>query len=397
VRRPVAALAVVFFLLGFLGGSWPSRVPAISGSLGLSNGVLGLALLGLPVGSVGASLLLPALIRRYGASRMVAGGVLATAATVVVPAAAGGPATLAGGLLLLGAASGALDVAMNDVGVSLQARLNRSVFGRLHAMWSLGSFAASAVGALVANAGISPLPHLAVVAVGALLLAAWPVRVVTGSSLRPPGGGLDSDAGDAVADHSRRSRAWSADPRVLALAFAALAAFVVEVVAGDWGGVYLRRSLGAAPGLAAGAYAAFALPHFLVRVFGDPLVDRLHRGRLLSGGLLAAATGYAALVAANTSAVALAGLAVAGAGVGLVVPVAFAAAGAVPGVRAGAGVATAAGLGYLGWTASPPLVGGLAAAAGLRWALLLPAAVALGGALAVRLGAIRRRGCDHGV
>jgi len=389
VRRTVAALAAVFFLLGLLGGSWLSRVPAISGSLHLSSGVLGLALLGLPVGSVAASLVLPGLLRRHGSPRVLGVGLAVSAGALVLPAAAVGAATLAVGLAVFGAACGAVDVAMNHYGVGLQALIGRSVFGRLHAMWSLGSFVAAGFGALAAKLSIHPLPHLGAVAGGCLVASVWPMRVIRAG---PVGDGW----GSAQEPASDRSRSWSADPRVLALAAAAFAAFVVEVVAGDWGGVYLRRVLAAGPSLAAGAFAAFALPHFVVRAFGDPLVDRLPQRRLLTSGLLVAAGGYAVLVAGASSASALAGLALAGAGVGLVVPVAFAAAGAVPGVRGGAGVATAAGLGYVGWTASPPAVGGLASATGLRWALLLPAVVALTGAIGVLAGFRGRPGTAAG-
>jgi hypothetical protein len=82
---------------------------------------------------------------------------------------------------------------------------------------------------------------------------------------------------------------------------------------------------------------------------------------------------------------ALVGLAVAGAGVGLVVPVAFAAAGSVEGVPAGSGVATAAGVSYAGWTTAPPVIGGLAAVAGLRVGLLLPLILAAVAALTLTL------------
>jgi hypothetical protein len=83
------------------------------------------------------------------------------------------------------------------------------------------------------------------------------------------------------------------------------------------------------------------------------------------------------VAAATTVPVVLLGLAVAGAGVGLVVPVGFAAAGRVPGVPPGSGVATAAGISYLAWTVSPAAVGGLSALTGLGLAVLLAPATAL--------------------
>jgi hypothetical protein len=69
------------------------------------------------------------------------------------------------------------------------------------------------------------------------------------------------------------------------------------------------------------------------------------------------------------------------------VPVAFAAAGSVDGVPAGSGVATAAGVSYTGWTTAPPVIGGLAALAGLRIGLLLPLVL---GVVAASVLAVRR-------
>jgi MFS family permease len=147
--------------------------------------------------------------------------------------------------------------------------------------------------------------------------------------------------------------------------------------------VFLLRDLGASGGLAAAAYAAFALPHFLVRIAGDPVVDRVGRRRLLVVALSVAVVGFGLVVSSRSAGLALAGLGLAGAGVGLVVPVAFGAAGSVPGVPAGSGVATAAGVAYVGWTVAPPVIGGLASAAGLRVGLLLPVVLAAAAAVTV--------------
>jgi MFS family permease len=170
---------------------------------------------------------------------------------------------------------------------------------------------------------------------------------------------------------------------VLLLAGVSLAGFVVEVAAGDWGGVFLRRDLHASAGLAAAAFAAFSLPHFLVRLAGDPVVDRLPRQRLLAVALTVAALGYVVIVTGHGAATGLVGLALAGAGIALVVPLCFAASGSLAGVRPGSGVATVAGVSYGGWATAPAVIGGLAA--GLRVGLLLPMLLAVAAATAVTL------------
>jgi MFS family permease len=339
--------------------------------LHLGPGELGLALLGLPLGSMLSTAVIPRLIARFGSHRVVAVSLPAAAGSLALLGQASDLLALTLLLVLLGATTGALDVAMNANGVALQSRWGSSVFSRLHAMWSLGAFAGAGIGAIVTRHDVSIAVHLPVAAV--VILA---VGLVAST-------GLDEDP--AVAAAPKRSASWSRDPRVLILAAVSLAGFVVEVGAGDWGGVFLRQNVHASAGVAAAAYAAFSLPHFGARILGDPVVDRFGRRKLLAGCLLVAAVGYLMIVLSQGPVLALVGLGIAGAGVGLVVPVAFAAAGSVAGVPAGSGVATAAGVSYAGWTTAPPVIGGLAAVAGLRVGLLLPLVLAAVAALTLAL------------
>jgi hypothetical protein len=340
----------------------------VQDDLHLSNSALGLALLGVPAGSVAASAVLPSMLPRS-TRRIIVAALPASAGALCLLAVAPSQLTLAAGLLVFGVATGAVDVAMNAHAVVVQRRLAASAFGRWHAMWSAGGFAGAALGALVVAAGLSPLRHFVVVTIATAGVTAVLVP------------GL-ADSGPV---QERTHRSWTANPQVLLLAAVALAGFVVEVAAADWGGVFLRRDLHAGATVAAAAFAVVALPHFLVRLTGDPLISRWPARRLMAGGLIAAAMGYTIVVTSTAPLVALLGLAVVGTGVALVVPVAFAAAGNVPGVSAGAGVATAAGISYLGWAATPPAVGAIAGAGGVRTGLVLPLLVAVVVAALTRL------------
>jgi hypothetical protein len=315
--------------------------------------------------------ILPRLMARWGSHRVVGLSLPAAAGSLALLGQASDLLALLAILVLLGATTGAVDVAMNANGVALQNHWGSSVFGRLHAMWSLGAFAGAGIGAIATRHGVSIAVHLRIAAV--VILAVGLVAAT----------GLHDDS--AVATTPAESTSWSRDPRVLVLSAVSLAGFVVEVGAGDWGGVFLRHNVQASAGVAAAAYAAFALPHFVARLLGDPVVDRFGQRLLLAGCLLVASLGYVLIVVSQEPVLALVGLGVAGAGVGLVVPVAFAAAGSVEGVPAGSGVATAAGVSYAGWTTAPPVIGGLAAVAGLRVGLLLPLLLAAVAALTLTL------------
>src|SRR5918992_5343552 len=51
-RHARAATTLIFFLTGFVYAAWATRIPAVKADLGLSDGALGLAILGLEAGAI---------------------------------------------------------------------------------------------------------------------------------------------------------------------------------------------------------------------------------------------------------------------------------------------------------------------------------------------------------
>lgn len=360
--RDLLAPSALFLTFGFVAASWVSRIPAVQADLGLSTTRLGVALLGVPVGAVAASVLVPRLAR-HGARMVVIVASPTAAASLAAPGFAEGLASLTAALVLFGATTGALDVSLNTYASHLEAALGRSIFGRLHGMWSLGALIGAGVGTAAAAGHVSPQTHFAVLA-AVLAVATVPLLPMLASW---GGGDVEAAAG----------RGWSRDPAVVAFAVVALAGLIVEVAASDWGGVFVRTVIGAGPAASAAPFAVFAALHLLVRLVGDRFVDREERSRLLGVALVTSAAGMVLLAVSPTTAIAYLSLAVVGAGVSLVFPVALAGAGQIEGVSRAAGVATAAGTSYIGWAATPPAIGFVAGAVGLRVALLIPAALAI--------------------
>ncbi|HEV8153725.1 MAG TPA: hypothetical protein VGP78_12350 [Solirubrobacteraceae bacterium] len=81
--------------------------------------------------------------------------------------------------------------------------------------------------------------------------------------------------------------------------------------------------------------------------------------------------GFATALLAARPVVGIAGFACLGAGMSTVVPIVFRAAGAVPGLAAGLGLAAVTSMSYLGFLVGPPLIGGIAELTGLPAALVL--------------------------
>ncbi|HTA08721.1 MAG TPA: hypothetical protein VK836_09435, partial [Streptosporangiaceae bacterium] len=70
-RAQRAATLAVFVSHGLLFASWTAHIPQIKDHLGLSDGALGFALLGAPLGSVTAMLIVAHLLPRLGSRRVV--------------------------------------------------------------------------------------------------------------------------------------------------------------------------------------------------------------------------------------------------------------------------------------------------------------------------------------
>jgi MFS family permease len=364
--RGLAALAFVFFANGAALASWYPHIPYVQERLGIGTGPLGLALLGMAAGALGAMPLAGWLLPSMGTRRLVAVSLVGLCLFLPLPVHAPSTATLAMALLVFGAFNGALDVSMNAHAVALERERGRPFLSRLHALFPVGGLVGAGLAALALQAGFSPGRHLlawaAVLAAASVvaLLALDPVRVEA------------TEAGPHFASPSRP---------VLVLGLVAFFGLAAEGAVGDWTAVWLHRSLGTTTAVGATGFAAFSLAMAAARLAGDHGVARHGAKRELeAGGLLAAFSLAAALVLGHPLG-ALAGCVGMGFGLANVIPIVFRAAARVPGIPPGYGLAATTTVGYCGLLAGPPAIGLVAAVTGLPWALglvvLACAAIAL--------------------
>jgi MFS family permease len=175
---------------------------------------------------------------------------------------------------------------------------------------------------------------------------------------------------------------------VLLLGLIALCSTYGEGAVSDWGALHLREDLGAASGLAAAGYAAFALAEACGRLAGSTLLARLGQTRVLVFGGLATCAGMIAAALAPALPLALAGFALAGLGAANAFPTAMARVGILAGPN---GVATASTLGYAGFLLGPPAIGFLASAVSLRVALTTVSLLAIAAVALARTAAPVRK------
>jgi fucose permease len=232
-----------------------------------------------------------------------------------------------------------------------------------HGLWSLGGLAGASLGAAFAASGSTPLQHFAPVSAVLALLGLAATRGLAGD--RPDGG-----ATPALVRPSRRA---------LAVGLLASCGAVIEGGIAEWGGVYLKESLGARASVAATGFAAFSLTMMVGRFTGDRLIDRFGRVRLLKVGSALTGAAIAAALLSGDARAALLAFGLAGLGMSTVFPIAFSVAGMLGGAAPGQAIAAVATMAYGAGLAGPPLIGFLAAATSLPVALsvLVAAAAAI--------------------
>jgi len=346
-----------FLVHGLIVSTWVSRLATIKSALRLSDGALGLALLGAAIGSVTAIPVCGALVTRYGARRLAMWTCAGFSLSLIPLGVAGNVAALSTALVFYGVMAGANDVALNAQAVGTEKALGTLTMSRFHAMFSIGGIVGAGAGAWIAGRGVPVAAHLIAGSVIVLALVASLPRSL-----------LDTHNGRNVSERPTLSRIPVA---LLALSAIGFCIFLTEGAIADWTAVYLKQVLGASDGFAPVGYAVFSAAMAIFRLSGDAITIRLGRAWTIRLGATIAAAGLAFVVVVQSPYWALAGFAAAGAGFSSIIPLVFAAGGRIPGVHEGAGVATVSGLGYLGFLAGPPAIGFLSEMTSLRAGLFL--------------------------
>lgn len=377
VRRARRAISTIFLLNGAGIGAWAVHVPTVQARAGFDTATLGLLLLTIAGGAMTAMPLCGSLIARYGSRPLTLASGLMFPLMMAALIAAPSPAWLFVLAFCFGAANGTLDVAMNANATDVEKARGVPTMSSFHGFFSLGGLFGAALGGLMLKLGLGlgngqGAALLAAAIVLALLLVARDVLAVA----------------PAPGEHGPGMRL----PRgqSLYLGLLALLCMAVEGALVDWSALVLREQTGATAAQAALGFSLFSITMAACRFAGDGLVLRFGaRGVMVAGGLAMAAGVLLAVVTDHYVLSAL-GFGLVGLGAANVVPVIFTAASRTPGMAPGVGLATAATVGYSGLLLGPPVIGWIAAHAGLAvgvGSLALAGMVIAASANIVRAGA----------
>ncbi len=375
LRGARLATAALFFTNGALFSNLLPRYPAIKSGLDLTHTQFGLVVIAFPIGAIVAGLGAAAAIRRFGAADVAVIGTVLTAVGLVVVGWAPALWLLIAALFVAGAADSITDVGQNSHGIAVQRGYGRSIINSFHAVWSAGAVTGGLMGTAAAARDVPLGVHLTVSGVVWVTVAVVARRFTLppGMSVGPP---LAVDRGPAGGP----ARAWLRRPGVFlaALVLIAMSGTMVEDAGNTWSAVFLSQELGAVPALAGLGFVATVGAQFVGRVLGDPMTDRLGQRAVARIGALLIVTGMGVVVLGPGAGAVVGGFALAGFGSATLVPAAMNAADDMPGMRAGTALTIVSWLMRVAFVVSPPLVGALGDAFGLRAGLAVVPVLAVG-------------------
>jgi MFS family permease len=358
--RAVVAAAVLFAVNGLVLGGYAGVLPSMRERIGLSATQIAVMLFCLGLSGIASMQVGGRLSDAVGARKVALSSLpFMVVAAVTFAFATTYPVALLGALVL-GLGNGAMDVAMNVLGVQVEAARRRPVMSTLHALWSVGGLLGAACVLLLATVLGA---HGAAIVMPLMLMLAAAAAVVLLVALRiTPEAAILEHTVDGVRTRIPRI-AWL-------LAVMALAFGLSEGTAIDWSALHVTDVAGVDS--TTGALGLVAMSGFMIviRLLGDRLVARFGRRAVVCCGGLCAAAGYTMVTVVSSMPLLLCGWALVGLGVGMIAPQVYAVAGHVGGGRVLAVVVT---FGYAAALMGPAAIGFLVNHLGLHHAMVGPA------------------------
>ncbi|MBU1305387.1 MAG: MFS transporter [Alphaproteobacteria bacterium] len=371
---PHIRIYACFFLFAFALGALLSRMPDLQTHLQVTEGQLGLTLIGMSIGSLISLTISAPLIERLGARTTAMITVLGTASLYAIIPWLPSAVAVFGALFFAGLLAGALEINLNVETDRLEAQYGRRYMNRAHGSWSLGFFITALLGAGVRQTGMSMEMHVG--------LAVAVVFIV----------GITMIAGMTTAPH-RPNMHTGDTPRIafpnlglLPLCMIGIAAFLIEGAGIDWSTIYMRDAFTTPVEPFVGGLGLTLFSGFMAatRLSADPIVERFGPRATATTLLALAALGAVAVASAPMPWVSLVGFALMGIGCSAVYPLAVSAAAQRTDRPSSVNVAALGQVTFVVFFLAPPLLGFVAEHLNIRTSYLVVLPIIVAGIVACR-------------
>jgi MFS family permease len=350
------AVKIAFFINGFIFSNWVSRLPRIQEIYSADNGTIGLVLLALSIGAVGAMPFTGWIIIKNGSQRITKFSAILYCAIVPFIPFMQNIVGLTVLFFLLGIVTGVFDVAMNAQAVIVERAYKKPIMTSFHALFSIGMMLGAWCGSLFIELGFDIKYHFSIVAGVVLLAAWWTSRNLVHDQPNP--------------EIKHEGPLFRLPNRfLLGIGIVAFCCMLAEGAMSDWSVNYMQNIAKASKALSPIGLSAFAAAMTIGRIFGDRIRALLGDKRMIVLGSLISLLGLALALVFATPYISIVGFFLVGLGLSSIVPIAYSIAGNTKDLPSGVGLAMVTTVGYSGFLFGPPIIGFIADWYTLRIAL----------------------------
>ena len=356
-KRTRIAVTLFYFSQGLCFATWASRIPDIKSALHLGNAALGTVLFALPLGQLVTLPFSGRLVTRYGSRKVLvaAAPCYALAMTNMGLATQGWQLALA--LLIFGICGNLCNIAVNTQGVATEKLYQRPVMASFHGGWSIAGFTGALIGLLMMNLKVAPYLHFWIIAVLVWGLISLNHRFLVYGKASPA---------------PERKKGFNMPERsLIQLGFIGFCSMASEGAMFDWSGIYFKEVVKAPASLVMLGYTSFMIMMASGRFMADRLIGRFGRKQVMQICGILISTGLFISVLFPYLVTSTLGFMLVGLGVSSIVPSVYSIAGTNKKVSPGIALTTVSSVSFLGFLMGPPLIGYIAAVAGLRYSYAL--------------------------
>ncbi|MEL6654155.1 MAG: MFS transporter, partial [Bacteroidota bacterium] len=260
-KRAFYSIALIFSINAVLFAFWITRIPEVKARLEISEGMLGLVLFCMPIGALIAMVLTNHLTQRFGAGKVTIVSTLAFALAMLLPLQMPDIYWLGFSLFLVGISTGIMDISMNAVAATLEARHKQIIMSTCHGFFSLGGMLGAGIGSLLlgweVDANLQMLFGVLICVLLCLLLLTKEVFPVREENADTEGGG------------------WALPTKaILGLVVISFCTMQGEGVIADWSAIYMEEVVQSNGFLIGLGYFGFSASMTLGRFMGDGIIEQ---------------------------------------------------------------------------------------------------------------------------
>jgi fucose permease len=344
------SILVYFFIFGLAPAALIVRLPLVRSLVDVTTAELGIILFFGSIGAITSVTLSGRFIARFGTRVSIAMGCtivtlgLFGESVAIVNHSPVGYGVFA---LIAGLGMGFADVGINVDGAAIESATGKTALPKMHAAFSIGTFAGAGLGTLASQFNFSLLTQMSVLAAVTIV-----IPLVTHRYL-PADTGIEATRTKDEAS-APKVAVWR-NRTVIFLSIGILGITLAEGASNDWLAIALVDDFGQTPTMAGIGFAILLGAMTLTRFFGGNLADKFGKTRTLQVCALTGVAGLLVIILSHNIYAAFAGAALWGCGVALGFPLFLSAAG--EGENAARKVSFVASSGYMAFLVGPPLLG----------------------------------------